>query len=141
MAEAAPNYREHEEFWKPAVGRRVETPSADEQQVSCPHCQATLTGDSRFCHLCGAKMGPERAAASHLPVWLDFASVCERLGQSTASLIALILGCACLVSAVATGFFFTVATLSDWQAVQLWRIEWLLGAVALFALGVLLRRR
>jgi len=28
----------------------------------------------------------------------------------------------------------------DWQAVQLWRIEWLLGAVAAFVAGCLLKK-
>lgn len=141
MAEAAPNFREHEEFWKPAVTPRLETLPADEKHVSCPHCQTALTVDARFCHLCGTKTSLDRPAASQLSAWLDFASVCQRLGQTTASLIALILGCACLIAAVAIGFFFTIATLSDWQAVQLWRIQWLLAAVALFALGILLKRR
>jgi hypothetical protein len=28
----------------------------------------------------------------------------------------------------------------DWQAVQLWRIEWLLGATASFLAGILLKK-
>ena len=38
-------------------------------------------------------------------------------------------------------FVFSARTVLDWQAVQLWRIEWLLGAIAMFAAGVLLKRR
>ena len=33
----------------------------------------------------------------------------------------------------------TIQNFSDFQAIQLWRIEWLLGAVALFLAGILLR--
>jgi hypothetical protein len=33
-----------------------------------------------------------------------------------------------------------VRTAVDWQAIQLWRIEWLLGAVAAFIAGALLKR-
>jgi hypothetical protein len=40
-----------------------------------------------------------------------------------------------------TGFVFTATTLLDWQAVQLWRIEWLLGSVAMFAAGFLLKKK
>jgi hypothetical protein len=56
-------------------------------------------------------------------------------------LVALMLGCGCLIAAVATGLVFTATTLLDWQAVQLWRIEWLLGAVAMFAAGFLLKKK
>jgi len=36
--------------------------------------------------------------------------------------------------------FFTAATVLDWQAVQLWRIEWLLGAAVAFVAGILLKK-
>jgi hypothetical protein len=73
--------------------------------------------------------------------WVDFVSLRDALGQSNASLVALILGCACVIAAVVTGFVFTATTLLDWQAVQLWRIEWLLAAVAMFAAGFLLKKK
>jgi hypothetical protein len=40
-----------------------------------------------------------------------------------------------------TGFLFTATTLLDWQAVQIWRIEWLLAASAVFVAGVLLKKK
>jgi hypothetical protein len=42
---------------------------------------------------------------------------------------------------VVTGFLFSATTLLDWQAVQLWRIEWLLAATAIFAAGFLLKKK
>jgi hypothetical protein len=141
MAEAAPNYREHEEYWKPVAAPRPEAVPRTEAESSCPRCQTGMMPGSKFCHHCGLEITVDPTPVSPLPLWLDFTSLCQRLGQNTASLVGLILGCACLTAAVATGFFFTVATLSDWQAVQLWRIQWLLAAIALFAGGILLRRR
>ena len=38
-----------------------------------------------------------------------------------------------------TGLVYTAATVLDWQAVQIWRIEWLLAAIAAFLAGILLR--
>jgi hypothetical protein len=35
---------------------------------------------------------------------------------------------------------FTARTPLDWQAVQLWRIEWLLAGIAGFAAGLLLKK-
>jgi hypothetical protein len=46
-----------------------------------------------------------------------------------------------MVAALLTGFIFSAATVLDWQAVQLWRIEWLLAAIALFVAGILLKKR
>ena len=51
------------------------------------------------------------------------------------------MGFACVIAAIVTGFIFTATTLLDWQAVKLWRIEWLLGAVAMFAAGFLLKKK
>jgi hypothetical protein len=44
------------------------------------------------------------------------------------------------VAAVITGFLYTATTVLDWQAVQIWRIEWLLAALAIFAGGLLLKK-
>jgi hypothetical protein len=44
------------------------------------------------------------------------------------------------VGALAVGVFFSARTVLDWQAIQIWRIEWLVGAVAAFAAGLLLKK-
>jgi cytosine/uracil/thiamine/allantoin permease len=44
------------------------------------------------------------------------------------------------VGALAVGVVFSARTLLDWQAIQIWRIEWLLGAVAAFLAGCLLKK-
>jgi hypothetical protein len=46
-----------------------------------------------------------------------------------------------VIAAVFTGLLFNATTLLDWQAVQLWRIEWLLGSVAMFVAGILLKKK
>jgi len=46
----------------------------------------------------------------------------------------------CVAGAVGVGLIFTVQTTLDWQAVQVWRIEWLLGASASFLAGILLKK-
>ncbi len=70
-----------------------------------------------------------------------FTSLRDALGQNTASLVALSLGGAFVIAAVATGLFFTANTLLDWQAIQVWRIEWLLAAIAAFVAGILLKKK
>jgi len=145
MAHMAPNYEERQEFWKPAVAPRhdpSEQLTESAEQV-CQECGTDFVVGSRFCYVCGADRNANLSTTTltGLHAWIDFVSLRDALGQSTASLVALILGCACVIAAVVTGFVFTATTLLDWQAVQLWRIEWLLGAVAMFAAGFLLKKK
>ena len=64
----------------------------------------------------------------------------QRLGLATAALIAFVIGLVCVLCAVSMGLVFTVQTTLDWQALQLWRMEWLLGALVAFAAGILLKK-
>jgi len=73
--------------------------------------------------------------------WLDTAVIRNTMGQTTASLVALLLGIFCIIAAIMTGFIYSATTVLDWQAVQIWRIEWLLAGVAMFAAGILLKKR
>lgn len=77
-----------------------------------------------------------------LPNWLPYfhiQQVRRWIGLSTASLIAFIIGAACIAGALLVGLL-TAKTLVDWQAIQFYRVEWLLAATALFAAGILLKR-
>jgi hypothetical protein len=144
MAHTAQNYEERQEFWKPVVAHRQENQAvASAAEQICRNCGSDYLLGSRFCHICGAdrQINLADSRPSGIAAWFDFVGLREALGQSTASLIALILGCACLIAAAITGFLFNATTLLDWQAVQLWRIEWLLAAAAIFVAGVLLKKK
>lgn len=56
------------------------------------------------------------------------------------SLVAFIVGIACLVGAISVGAIYAVQNFADFQAIQLWRMEWLLGAVAAFLAAIVLKR-
>jgi len=64
----------------------------------------------------------------------------QQLGLSTGALVAFLIGIVCVLSAVLMGLIFTVQTTLDWQALQLWRMEWLLGALVSFVAGILLKK-
>ena len=142
MADVAPNYEERQDFWKPAGFPRPEPAPADTNERSCRQCGGDLIAGSQFCHVCGTdrQLVLTASAWRRFPSWHSFTTLRDALGQSTASLVVFFLGCVCLSAAVLTSFVFTASTLLDWQAVQLWRIEWLLAAIALFAAGILLKR-
>jgi hypothetical protein len=143
MAHLAPNYEERQEFWKPAVAPRQEISPAETTEQVCQECGTDFVLGSRFCYVCGSDRNANLANTTvvGLQSWIDVAALREALGQTNASLIALVLGCACVIAAIVTGFVFTATTLLDWQAVQMWRIEWLLGSVAMFAAGFLLKKK
>ena len=76
------------------------------------------------------------------PAWLHylhFHEIRTRIGLSTASLIAFVLGLVCVAGALLVGLL-TAKTLIDWQAIQMYRIEWLLAATAAFVAGILLKK-
>jgi hypothetical protein len=79
----------------------------------------------------------------HAPRWLrylHFHEIRTRIGLSTASLIAFVLGLVCVAGALMVGLL-TAKTLVDWQAIQMYRIEWLLAATAAFVAGILLKKK
>ena len=144
MAEFAPHYEPRQEFWKPIVGSKPEgvNPHADAQNL-CRSCGAEIVLVGRFCHLCGADRSDDQAPELRrgLATWFDLAAVREAAGLNTAALAALLLGCGCLAAVIVTGFAFKASTVLEWQAIQLWRIEWLLASIAGFAAGLLLKKR
>src|SRR5215471_632578 len=142
MGQLARYYDERQEFWKQAVPVRQEPFQTDATGQVCDHCGTDFLMGSRFCHICGAdRQGNLTPGTTGIGEWFDFASLREAMGQTTGSLIALFLGVACIVAAAITGFLYTAATVLDWQAVQIWRIEWLLAALAVFAAGLLLKKK
>ena len=76
------------------------------------------------------------------PSWfgyLHFHEIKGRLGLSTGSLISFVVGLGCVAGALLVGFM-PVQKLVDWQAIQLYRIEWLVAATASFVVGILLKK-
>lgn len=114
------------------------TPAVPTQ--NCVRCGTDFVAGSRFCHVCGAEREPEFGASRfRWTRFLDIHRIPEWLDLSLASVVALIIGIICILAAIGTGLMFTATTVLDWQAVQIWRIEWLLAAVVAFLAGILLR--
>jgi|SRR5271156_1391992 len=77
------------------------------------------------------------------PVWLrylHFHEIKRLVGLPTAALIAFIVGLGCVAGAVGVSLFFKASNLAEFQPIQMWRIEWLLGATASFVAGILLKK-
>jgi hypothetical protein len=137
------------EFWRAPVVEPLETavPAASLPEV-CKRCSSEYVVGAGFCHACGAQRCSE-AAPVDPPSWsrylelarhLEFHRIKERIGLPTLAMVAFLAGITCAIAAVLVGFIFSANTVLDWQAVQVWRIEWLLGAAAAFLAGILLKR-
>jgi hypothetical protein len=77
-----------------------------------------------------------------LPGWLQylhFHEIKRWIGLPTASLVAFVVGIACVAGALSVGLL-NAKNLTEWQAIQFYRAEWLLGATASFVAGILLKK-
>jgi hypothetical protein len=77
------------------------------------------------------------------PGWLQylhFHEIKRCVGLPTAALIAFIIGLGCVAGAIGVSLFYKASNLAEFQAIQMWRIEWLLAATASFVAGVLLKK-
>jgi hypothetical protein len=149
MSEVVPNTQN--EFWRPpaivqqsaAVIEAI--PSSPTVEV-CPGCTAEFVVGARYCHTCGSAR-PDSLAAQSWTRYLEFHTIMQGaldvkryLGLPIPALVCLLLGLLCLLIAFMVGLVYPVENLTDFQAVQMWRIQWVLGAVAAFAAGILLKR-
>jgi cytosine/uracil/thiamine/allantoin permease len=100
-----------------------------------------------FCHICG--LGRHRLAAAPSGHWssylryfhfLEFSNVKRWVGLPLAPLCAFLVGVAFLIVGLSVGLM-SVHDYDDFQAIQLWRIEWLMAACASFLAGILLKSR
>lgn len=134
-----PRKVEQEQYWSPAIDRRMATPATE----LCPRCGTEFIIGSRYCYVCGSDRDlPGVAASKNTPWkrWLNLRQVQSQLGLGLAALIAFGIGCLSILAAGLVGVMYTATTMIDWQAVQMWRTEWLLTAIAAFVAGILLKK-
>jgi len=148
-----------EAYWKPMLNHAVEHQEPEKREHSavltaerpkqnsesrgdvCSHCGTEFVVRSPYCRMCGWRSEiyetQEIASASKL----DFHALRRRMNLTTAALICFIAGLGSLVAAATVGFIYSANTLVDWQAIQIWRIEWLLAAAVTLLCGILLNRK
>ena len=133
----------HQEFWRPPLSATASTENLAE---TCKRCGTEFMVGAAFCHICGANRHRTEAASGTLKKYLefhrflDFGAVRSWFGLSLPSLCAFLAGIGFLIVALAMGLV-TVHDISDFEAVQLWRIQWLMAACAAFLVGILLKSR
>jgi ribosomal protein L37E len=138
-------HNEPQEFWCPPM---VAEAQVEPMAGACERCGTEFIVGARFCHVCGTSRA-EKASRPVAHNWaqaleflraLEFHRVKDWFGLSTASLIAFLVGIGCILAAITVSVIYSVQNLADFEAIQLWRIEWLLAALAAFVAGILLKR-
>jgi hypothetical protein len=134
-----------QEFWRPPLSQPT---AATNLAEACRRCGTEFMVGAAFCHICGANR--HRADLAPAPAsWtrylsfirvLEFGSVKAWFGLPLPSLCAFLFGVAFMIVALSMGFI-SIHDTSDFEAVQLWRIQWLMAACAAFLAGILLRSR
>ena len=135
-------HKVEQEYWRPALTHGKQEMATDVRSRTdvCESCGSEFVVGARFCHVCG---GDRQFESTHSHRWsevLDFDNIRHALGLSIASLVAFIFGMVSVFAAIAVGFIYNANTLVDWQAVQTWRIEWMLAAIVAFIAGILLKK-
>src|SRR5262249_28497337 len=131
-----------QEFWQPPAANSQSLPPLENV---CDGCSSEFMVGARFCHVCGtcraAKGSPAPGFSRALEFLkpLEFQNVKNWLGLTLPAMIAFFAGLGCILGAIAVGMIFSAQTLADFQAIQLWRIEWLLAALVAFTAGILLK--
>jgi len=148
-----------EAYWKPVLNHAVEHQEPEKREHSavstaerpkqipepradvCSHCGTEFVVRSPYCRMCGWQSETYETQELSTASKLDFHALRRRLNLSTAALICFIAGLGSLIAAATVGFIYSANTLVDWQAIQIWRIEWLLAAAVALLCGILLNRK
>lgn len=131
-----------EEFWRPPVSvagaRSARLETAAER---CRECGAEYAHGAHFCHLCGAarEARPQPGRTTLRQLW-EALQLRKMLGLSTGPMIAFCAAAVCVLAALFVGVAYSTTSLSDWEAVQVWRVEWLLAAGVALLAGILLKK-
>jgi hypothetical protein len=71
--------------------------------------------------------------------YLHFHEIKNWVGLPTGALVAFFIGLGCMAGAITVSVIYKASNLAEFQAIQMWRIEWLLAATAAFLAGILLK--
>ena len=133
-----------QEYWRPPLAHPT---VGSDLAEACRRCGTEFMVGAAFCHICGE--GRHRSSGTDAGSWtahlgflsaLEFGNVRKWFGLPVAPLIAFLVGIAFVVVALTLGLV-SVRDNTDFEAVQLWRIQWLMAACASFLAGILLKSR
>ncbi len=134
-----------QEYWRPApsAGNPFSTlgSKARENEACCSVCSTPYATGARFCHFCGLSRESSNERRNPIKHWLDLDAIRNRFGLSNASLVLVLAAAIFMIATMMTGLVYNTSTLAEWQAVQTWRIEWLLATVVALLTAMLFKAK
>jgi hypothetical protein len=134
-----------QEYWRPALSGDRQSQTRDLQTPGnaayCTTCGTRYAVGERFCYLCGPRGEDTRTEKwSGLSLdSLDLEGIRKQTGLSTISLVFVLAAAVFLLATMMTGLVHSPSTTAEWQALQTWRIEWLLGTVVALLAAILFK--
>ena len=112
------------------------SPQRAAADTSCKKCGTDLKLGAEFCHVCGRWVFGSNVSrlmkGTHAAV--------SQIGIELPVLICMVTAAIFAVISMFVGIRIDPKTIGEWQVIQYWRIEWLLGAIVMLLFGVLLRK-
>ena len=138
---ASPAGSTSQEYWRPSnpdVARLI-----PQVRGICWRCGMDYSPGTRYCSFCGgAREALSAEAYAHSPAIRSREKARETLAWACLSpACCLAAALVFALAAVLTGVVYQQSTWVDWQAVQTWRMEWLLGAIVALLAGILLKKK
>lgn len=136
-----------QEYWRPAPTPGNQFPvhgfQAHGNEEFCTICGTPYTAGARFCHLCGICREDDLHVKTRSPIidWLDIDKIRQHAGLSTTSLVLVLAAAVFLLATVLIGLVYSTSTVAEWQAVQIWRVEWLLATVVALLAAMLFKTK
>jgi len=103
--------------------------------TSCKKCGTDLKLGAEFCHVCGRWV-----FGSNLSRLMKGTRAALQIGIELPVLVCMATAAVFAVISLCVGIRIDPKTIGEWQVIQYWRIEWLLGAIVMLLFGVLLRK-
>lgn len=116
--------------------RYLTSPQSSSAETSCKKCGTDLKLGAEFCHVCGRWVFGSNLSRLTRGV----SGALSQLGIEIPVLICMVVAAAFAVISMFVGIRIDPKTIGEWQIIQYWRIEWLLGAIVMLLFGVLLRK-
>jgi hypothetical protein len=142
---AEPTRELSQEYWRPApmTGSQTNGFQMLHNEAFCTICGTPYAAGARFCHLCGLGREDDLQEEKRRPMmdWLDWGRIRDQTGLATLSLVCVLAAAVFMLATVMTGLVYNTATIAEWQAVQTWRIEWLLATVAALLAALLFKNK
>ena len=135
------------DYWRPApsAGNQFQTHGFQTQakEAFCAACGTPYAAGAHFCHLCGLRREADLRPQRWNPMidTFDIEAFRARFELSRASLVFMLAAVLFLLATLMTGLIYNTSTLAEWQAVQSWRIEWLLATIVALLAAILFKSK